>query len=519
MGEVRTPAADVPPDARAALLDLQVERVGLALDQLRQTQDRLQQAEERLGTLTEACGGILDRWAQNEERHASALLELHGRLAEWNEIERRLLSQSTARIHQVEQRLQQEWHALRRQDGQPAQYLHEQLARMTDACVAGVAAAVRSCDHAEGRLASAQQQFTSEMLALTREFREVLADLRHGPAHPTSVAPWPLDDVMRLHGVLRAEVTMPAGDERRAMVTFPVLPPEAYEVHLPDEPRAEADDRATTLTLAGKATVTSAQAAPSAGGTGSGAAAAEPALAWPPPDLPGEPPATRPGAEVSAPAVTGVGNRRRGSPWVTVAAALAVAAIAAFGYLSVQALNEARAAGARAVTAERELTAVRELAREQLSAMEQSADQRLATVQRAAQSAQALAAILVASDLRRFDLAPAASAVAGSSAVVLLSRRQGVAFSATGLANPPNGWEYQVWLLAPGRALSAGTVRPDGGGRVSTAFDVSADLPRPILGALLTLEPSGGSTQPSGTVVFRQPLPAPAPPGAAVPQS
>jgi hypothetical protein len=518
MGEVRPPSPDVLPTPRAAWFDLQHERVGLALDQLRQTQDRLQQAEARLAALTDACAGILERWTHNEERHASAVSELRGRLAEWNEIERRLLGQSTARIHQLEQRLQLEWHTVRERQEQPARQLQEQVARITDACVAGVAAAVRSCDQAEMRLEAAQQRSAEDMVAITREIREVLAEMRHGRAQLAPLTPWPLEDVRRLHGALRAEAQAPEGhDEFEGEVLgSPGLPTDARETHVPRVPHAEADDRATPLLADGARSGAAGDAtAPASGRNREGTGV--PTLAWPPSHTVETERRAEgtPNASSREQPVSDDGWRRSPARWAVLIAGVLV--VAAVGYSSLQARSEARGAAARAATAERELAAMREQAREQLSAVQQSSDERFASMQRSAEAAQVLAGILVASDLRRFDLAPATTAGAESNAVVLLSRRQGVALNATRLAEPPSGWEYQLWLLAPGRALSAGTVRPDSGGRVSTAFDLPADLPRPILGALLTLEPSGGSTQPSGEIVFRQPRPAP--PAAAVPQS
>jgi hypothetical protein len=517
MAEVRTPAPEVLPERRGALLELQVERAALALDQLRQTQDRLHEAEARLSALTDACAGVLDRWTDNEEQHASAVSELRGRLAQWNEIERRLLGQSTARIHHFEQRLQQEWHALRDRQEQPARQLQEQVVRVTDACVAGVAAAVRSCDQAEMRFAAAQQRLADDMVALTREVREVLAELRHGRSQLAPLAPWPLEDVRRLHGALRADAHVP--DDHDDVVGeaagSPLLAREAREVHLPEFPQAEADDRAAPLPGSEPRPKAPGQR-PSTTGDDGPDVTVGPTLAWPPSRTTET--VMLPGAAERALAAAATTDRAAATRSRIARAGLlvAVATIGAVGYLSFQARNEARTAAARAVGAERELAAVREQARAQLSAVEQSADNRFETMQRTARSAQVLAGILLATDVRRFELAPASPRATESSALVLLSRRQGVVFNATRLSEPPDGWEYQLWLLAPGRALSAGTLRPEAGGRVSTAFDVPADLPRPIVGALLTLEPAGGSTQPSGEVVFKQPVP---PPAAAVPQS
>jgi hypothetical protein len=50
--------------------------------------------------------------------------------------------------------------------------------------------------------------------------------------------------------------------------------------------------------------------------------------------------------------------------------------------------------------------------------------------------------------------------------------------------------------------VAAGLFVPDALGRTTTAFENPPELPRPITGAMVTLEPAGGSPSPSGTPVL-----------------
>jgi hypothetical protein len=173
-------------------------------------------------------------------------------------------------------------------------------------------------------------------------------------------------------------------------------------------------------------------------------------------------------------------------------------------YLQSQVQAGLRDAAARAEAAERGATEIRAQARQELAALQKVADQRLDAAQEAARSAQALANIAAASDLRRFDLVSRDRTVA---AQALVSPVQGVAFSAPGLPAPPEGRAYQLWLIGPDRATSVGVI--PAGGRASLTFPTPSPLPRPIVRASITLEPAGGSTSPSTAAYLISPVPRP----------
>jgi hypothetical protein len=434
---------------RASDLQIQVEHVNLALRQLRQTQESLNGLETRLGEMTRECAGILDRWAQNDERHATAVVELHSRLGEWNDIERRLLNESTSRIHQFERSLQHEWQAIRQSHEEPLRQIEAQTTRVTEACLKAVDQALKGFDRAEARLGTLEQDLQREMGTLSRELREAVAELRQGAPQLGPRQPWSLDNVVRLHNELRADGSPQPSGGRGTLALA-----EAVEVEVPPQPARE------LLPL---------EAAP-----------AQPA-----------------------------GSRR--FRWV---AGAVIAAVVVFAiYVQGQVSAGLREATERAAAAERGAEDARQRAARDMALAQQAADARLREARQAAESAQTLALIASATDLLRFDLVGRQD----QSAQVLWSRTQGVAVNARGLEAPPPGKVYQVWLISPGRATSAGVLQVDSTGRASAVFDSPAGLPRPVGRATITLEPAGGSPAPTGPAVLAPPVVAPPVPAPAVP--
>ena len=103
----------------------------------------------------------------------------------------------------------------------------------------------------------------------------------------------------------------------------------------------------------------------------------------------------------------------------------------------------------------------------------------------------------------RINLVSGEGAVRGS-AQLLFSRSRGMVFSGSRLSSPGAGNVYQIWLLTPTDPVNAGTISPDESGRATLATDHPPDVPRPIIGARVTLEPAPGRETPSDrTVLFR----------------
>jgi hypothetical protein len=465
MNEDRTPPNPAAP--RASDLQVQFEHVALALQQLRHTHDNLQEMESRLADMTRDCAGILDRWAKNDEKHASAVIELHSRLSEWNDLERKLLNESAARVHQFERSLQHEWTALRQKHEEPMQRLDEQARRITETCLTAIESALKGFDRAEARLAAVEQNVSQQMNDLSREVREAVAELRQGAPQLGPRRPWSLDNVVRLHSELRAE----------------------------------ADDTGD-LAVAGAA----------AGSGGAGMAVARAVAPAPRRDVLQDDAPHRsfmadPVSTPEQPRDTGLQRRRTA---LLGAGALVLAVLVFAGWQRLETRFDETSQ--RAAAAERSVLQTRDVARQAISAVEQAADRRIQTAQRAADTAQLLTGILAAPDLRRFDLLPAAPGITGIGRV-LWSRSHGVTLSASRLPPLPQGMTYQLWLRTPTVASSAGTLTPDADGRASLSSALPATLPRPIVGASVTVERLGGAPNPTGEAVLITPPPAPpAPP-------
>lgn len=87
----------------------------------------------------------------------------------------------------------------------------------------------------------------------------------------------------------------------------------------------------------------------------------------------------------------------------------------------------------------------------------------------------------------------------GSQARVVVSDEMGkVAVLASNLPMPAKGLCYQVWKVAPdGTKTSAGVFTPDDDGHVAVVLEGGPD----VAGFVVTLEPPGGSKEPTGEMV------------------
>jgi hypothetical protein len=453
-------------EQRESDLKVQLEHVHVALQQLRQTQESMHGLETRLAEMTRDCAGILDRWAKNDEKHAAAVVELHSRLSEWNDIERRLLNESTTRIHQFERSLQHEWSALKQSHEEPIRHLDAQTTRITEACLSAVDQALRGFERAEARLTTLEQDLHREMSALSGEVRDALAELRQKTPELGSRQPWSLDNVVRIHNELRSEGDGAAAASGANAPAFAVAGGIGH------------------ISAAGSARGTLALADPL------------PLERIVPVDPRSDPHTFLPEALA---AHTSTPTWRRPA---TIVGLVVVGVAAYMLYEQLQVRSSLQAAASRADAAERGAAETRQHAERQLEAVRKASDERVQAAQQTARSAQALATLLAAPDLHHFDLGADDRRVA---AQVLWSRSQGIAFSASRLPPPPPGRAYQLWLLTPTRTTSVGLIAPDDNGRASALFDPIANLPRPIVRAVMTIESSGGAAQPTGAPYLASP--------------
>jgi anti-sigma-K factor RskA len=78
-------------------------------------------------------------------------------------------------------------------------------------------------------------------------------------------------------------------------------------------------------------------------------------------------------------------------------------------------------------------------------------------------------------------------------------------FSASRLPRLADTNTYQFWLITRVGPVSAGLLTPDEAGRITFVTDTPGNVPRPVIGASVTLEPTGGRPRPSGTRVLEIP--------------
>jgi anti-sigma-K factor RskA len=118
-----------------------------------------------------------------------------------------------------------------------------------------------------------------------------------------------------------------------------------------------------------------------------------------------------------------------------------------------------------------------------------------------AQQQQEVAAVLTSGDARTVT-GPVAGG--GRAAVVVSDSQQRAAFVGTDLAAPPSGHTYQLWYItSAGAATSAGTFDPNANGDAAVVLAGSSGGAATVG---LTVEPDGGSGQPTTTPVLAVPI-------------
>jgi anti-sigma factor RsiW len=130
---------------------------------------------------------------------------------------------------------------------------------------------------------------------------------------------------------------------------------------------------------------------------------------------------------------------------------------------------------------------------------------RLDTTQRqlsAAQArAQAINSVLTAPDARFLS---ARTATGGLATVVVSASRRDLAVAVADLRPLPDGEVYQLWLIGPPRTRSAGLLPAAVSGRAGPVLATGL-APGDKLG--MTIEPAGGTTQPTTSPLMVLPLP------------
>jgi Anti-sigma-K factor rskA, C-terminal len=450
-------------ELRLSELQTQIDGLNLALQQWRQIQEHAQPTEQRLAQLTVQCAEILNRWTATDERHTDALAAIEARLEDWGAIERRLQHDSRERIRELEQTIEHEWQALRRMHEEPVKQLREQAATLGETCVAAANLALRGFERAEVRLAALEQDLQARLNDLSRYLQAAIAEIRSaGGQRPLSLAegvsPFPLESVMRIHdGLRRSAETDDSATSRLSTSRDPAAPSRTVR-QLP-EAAAALDERVQSLERAVD--------------------------------------------EAKATAERTEGLRRT----TFVAAGALIVGLIVMGGLFVRAQQRTEARmnetiARTAAEAERQATkAANDAAEKRIAATRAEASRQVVEAQQAARQAQIVTSVLAAPDVLRFNLS-SVDASSRATAQVLLSRSRGLVASASRLAPATVGGVYQLWLLANTSPVSVGVLTPDAAGRVTFVADVPANLPRPVIGATVTLESGGVHTSPTGATVL-----------------
>jgi hypothetical protein len=129
---------------------------------------------------------------------------------------------------------------------------------------------------------------------------------------------------------------------------------------------------------------------------------------------------------------------------------------------------------------------------------------RVADAERSAQTAQATLVayrrqldVMASDDLLFVSLAGVPPAAAAQARAFVSPSQNAIIFSARNLPALPSARVYQLWAIAGGQPISAGTFVPNSQGRFELVADVPALVERPAALAV-TVEPEGGVPSPTG---------------------
>jgi hypothetical protein len=157
-------------------------------------------------------------------------------------------------------------------------------------------------------------------------------------------------------------------------------------------------------------------------------------------------------------------------------------------------------ASARVTVAEQQVVETTRLASQEVTAARQDADRQITEARQLALRAETLGAVLTAPDLIRFNLTSVETV--GPSAQLLWSRTRGLVLSGSRLPAAPPESTYQLWLVTSTQSVGAGLFVPDDAGRATLVVDAPPRVPGRVVGAAVTIEPSGGRPTPSGRTLL-----------------
>jgi len=431
-------------ELRLADLEANLNRLNTTLQQWGKSGEPPHPVEQHLAHLAERCADILKQWSTTSERHAHAVTELETKLNDWNDVAARLQRDASWRFQDLERLIEHEWASLRRLHEEPVRQLRDQAESLAEICVSTAGSTQTGIERAEARLATLEKDLHRRMDDLSRDVHAVLAELRqqNASALRSPASSWALDEVTRLHHEIRdSEGAGKNLTSALALRTASGATQSADEVR-----RGKSDEPAPTVEL-------------------------DPA---------------------------DVSERKWLAPVAGVALAVAIA-----GGVSALFYNRAKIASDQAAAARLRTEIIANDANQRIESARRDAATQIELARNAASRAQITSDVLAAPDLVRINLIGGEGAARGS-AQLLFSRSRGMVFSGSRLLSPGAGNVYQVWIWTTTDPVNAGTFAPDEAGRATLATDHPPDVPRPIVGARVTLEPAPGRDTPSDqTVLFR----------------
>lgn len=179
-----------------------------------------------------------------------------------------------------------------------------------------------------------------------------------------------------------------------------------------------------------------------------------------------------------------------------------VAALTAFTvYASWRLGSELRDAMARMTATDDRVSKFQQLVERESRESAQTVQRLTADALASAARAERLANLLAASDVRTFPLLGQRTAAAAGGQV-FFSPTRGIALTASKLPPTSSNDVYQVWLVTSRGSIGVGLVSPDAQGRIGAAFDTPPELSGNVTGFMLSLEPTGGNSKPTGRIVL-----------------
>jgi len=136
-----------------------------------------------------------------------------------------------------------------------------------------------------------------------------------------------------------------------------------------------------------------------------------------------------------------------------------------------------------------------------MAATRADAEKQIGEARVAALNAQIVSNVLAAPDLVRLNLV-GPDHTSRASAQVLWSRTRGLVLSGSHLPAAPPESTYQLWLVTDTQSVGAGVFVPDEAGRATLVVDAPPRVPGTVVGAAVTVEPSGGRPTPSGRTLL-----------------